>query len=80
MRTRTSYGLLGVLLLLAACTTLLPPTDLFADNPCDLPCWRGLTPGQTTDSELDGFLAALSEQERNGLEDELMSRGCRVVT
>ncbi len=52
-------GLLALVLLFAACApppelrdpNMLQDTSLVSGEPCEAPCWRGITPGETTWSD-----------------------------
>ncbi len=52
-------GLLALVLLFAACApppelrdpNMLQDTSLITGDPCEAPCWRGITPGETTWSD-----------------------------
>jgi hypothetical protein len=50
-------------LLLIVIKILLTPrhsrVDLWIDSPCDAPCWHGIIPGVTTESDLQAFAASL---------------------
>lgn len=51
-------GLLALVLLVAACSppelrdpNMLQDTSLISGEPCEAPCWRGITPGETSWSD-----------------------------
>lgn len=51
--------------MLVGCTDKKPQVvdGLLTGKPCEAPCWNNLTPGKTTEQEVDQFLSHLSEKE-----------------
>ncbi len=62
---------------IAGCS-LLWHTDPFPIGACAPPCWLNLTPGQSTEADLDRLVASLSEKERSDV-SEHYSDACAVA-
>jgi hypothetical protein len=51
---------------------------LLTGEPCEPPCWQGLTPGQSTEQEIAALLDASEQVDAGSLRRE--STGCGLVT
>ncbi len=58
MKRQLPILIVGLLLAFAGCTSRNPQL-FFGDGKCNLPCWYGLTPNQTTLSKAPGLLKSL---------------------
>jgi hypothetical protein len=58
MKRRLLTLIVSLLLTVASCTSR-NPKSFFGDGKCNLPCWYGLTPNQTTLSKAPGILKSL---------------------
>lgn len=56
-------------LFLAACQSRSGDSTLLADNDCQSPCWKSITPGQTTRDSVLAQLGSLSEVNSNTIAD-----------
>lgn len=54
-------------------------SGLLTDQPCKAPCWMNLTPGQTTENEINRFLIGLDSRDWVIGDERNTPFGCRIV-
>ncbi len=81
LKRRGASALALLLLLGSSSCRLLAPVDasLLTGEPCEPPCWQGLTPGMSTEDEVEQFLTTSGLVDRTSIFRSGVSRGGKIV-
>jgi hypothetical protein len=79
--SRAALALSLVMLAISTACGEGPPVDtsLLTGEPCEPPCWQGLTAGVSTEYEVERFLATSALVERNSVYRGTIGRGGHTV-
>ena len=81
-RSRAVLLSLGLLILgMCVCCGEPPPLDtsLLTGEPCEPPCWQGLTPGVSTEDQVNEFLRTSPFVQRTTIYRGSVTRGAEIV-
>jgi len=77
MKLRFQSLVFAIFLLLLACAPTNLDSDLFSGKPCKAPCWQNLTPGQSTEDDVNQFINGPNGLNWPETDSKVYDTGCK---